>query len=88
MEGETLIGAGFVLLIIGVLLIALGAVLGALKHSEGEGHTEVGGVIVIGPFPIIFGSSGRAAVFAAILAVVIIVLMIVFYIIVSKGTPG
>lgn len=85
MESQALIGIGILLLIIGVVLIFLGALISALQGGEGE--AEVGGVVVIGPFPIIFGSSGRAAIIAAVLAVVIIVLMIVFYVLAGRNPP-
>ncbi|MEB3760169.1 MAG: DUF131 domain-containing protein [Desulfurococcales archaeon] len=86
MESQALVGIGILLVVIGIVLIFLGSLISALQG--GEGKAEVGGVVVIGPFPIIFGSSGRAAIIAAVLAVVIIVLMIVFYVLAGRSPPA
>ncbi len=86
MESQALVGTGILLVVIGIVLIFLGALISALQG--GEGKAEVGGVVVIGPFPIIFGSSGRAAIIAAVLAVVIIVLMIIFYVLAGRSPPA
>jgi uncharacterized protein (TIGR00304 family) len=58
----------------------------ALSNEEGrsktEGHTEFGGVVFIGPIPILFGSSRRMTVFVAILAAIVLAIMLLslFYI--------
>lgn len=81
MQGELLVLAGIVLVIVGILLV----VTGSLISIGSKGEVEGGGVILIGPIPIIFGTSGRAAVVAAALAVVIIVLVIVLYMVQRSG---
>ncbi len=79
MEGQTvlfpkLVIVGFALLFIGVMLIFIGFLYSALKSS---GTGEAGGVIVIGPIPIIFGTSERAVKIAVIAAVLLMVLAII-----------
>ena len=60
---------GFVLVFLGVLLIFIGSV--------GRGFSgEYGGVVVIGPFPVIFGSNSRMAVLAGVLGVILMLLSI------------
>lgn len=46
---EKLIGVGVSFILLGLLLLALGALR--------AGKTEGGGLIVIGPFPVVFGTS-------------------------------
>lgn len=80
MEGQTihlfpkLVIVGFILLFIGIMLIFIGFLYSALKSSE---SSEVGGVIVIGPIPIIFGTSEKAVKIAVIAAILLMVLAIV-----------
>jgi len=65
---------GFAIVIIGVIIIAVGAALG-------NGSASVGGVIFIGPFPIVFGAGPDAAwliVISIVLAVVSIMLFMLF----------
>ncbi len=65
---------GFILLFIGILLIFVGFLYAALKSG---GSSEAGGVIVIGPIPIIFGTSERAVKIAVIAAIILMVLAII-----------
>jgi uncharacterized protein (TIGR00304 family) len=81
MKGELLIGSGIILILIGFLLIFVGSLIAA---SGGEGEVEGGGVIMIGPIPIIFGT-GRGATIAAVLAVVLMVLWIVGALLLRRG---
>ena len=65
---------GFAIVIIGIIIIAVGAALG-------NGSASVGGVIFIGPFPIVFGAGPDAAwliVISIVLAVVSIILFMLF----------
>jgi uncharacterized protein (TIGR00304 family) len=54
----------------------------AEKEGRGEGteggggNTEFGGVVLVGPIPIIFGSSPRGALMAAAVAIIILVLVL------------
>jgi len=71
-----LVGVGFALIMLGVLLVFLGVLAGALRSG---GDVEAGGVIIIGPIPIVFGTSGRAALAAAILGLVMLVLALIIW---------
>lgn len=80
MEGEAsatwfwkAVTAGMLLLFAGVAVIMFAALLAALRGGKGE----VGGVIVIGPIPIVFGTSGDAVKVAVIGAIVLMVLAVV-----------
>jgi uncharacterized protein (TIGR00304 family) len=75
---------------VGFVLIALGPALGeegsdAAEDDEDAGANETraeqskfGGVVLIGPVPIIFGSDRGMALIAAAIAIVILVLVILF----------
>lgn len=56
---------------IGWLLVTLGVILVAvsLLQSAAQGGTRFGGVLMIGPIPIVFGSSPEMAVASMLLAV-------------------
>ncbi len=78
-----LVVAGFLLIFLGVILVFLGVFLQALQGGSGE--AEAGGVVVIGPIPIIVGTSGRAAVAAAVLGLVIMLLSILLLWLLGRG---
>ncbi len=80
MRGDILILTGTGLVVIGFLLIFIGALISSL----GGGEVEGGGVIMIGPIPIVFGS-GRAATLAMILAVILMVLWILGFLLTRRG---
>ncbi len=69
-----LITIGLATIIIGVALLLIGIIFLALR---GSGKTEYGGVIVIGPLPIVFGSSSDAVKIAVIGAIALMVLAII-----------
>lgn len=46
------------------------------RTSETAKRTEFGGVVLIGPIPVVFGSSRKVAMYAALIAIVILVLML------------
>lgn len=69
-----LIPAGIALIFIGMLLLFVG-IFYSIIRSGGKG--EYGGVVVIGPFPIVFGSNSDAVKIAVIGAIVMMVLALV-----------
>jgi uncharacterized protein (TIGR00304 family) len=76
---NSIILAGFTVVVLGILLIFIGT---ALQSSSSSSKTEIhtGGVIMIGPIPIIFGNNKGLVVIAVIFAVVLMVLSyLLFY---------
>ena len=73
---------GIALIIIGFFLIASGVMQsageGTTEKSKGEAKVKGGGVILIGPLPVIFGTDKRYALHLLILAIVLMVLSIIF----------
>lgn len=78
-NGHNLIITGVLVIFIGFILVFVGTALqGANKTSD----VKTGGVILIGPIPIIFGSDKGTIVTAVILAVIV---MIVAYFLFYRG---
>ena len=82
MRGEELIFAGIALIFIGFLLVFIGTLMTA---ASGETDVEGGGVIMIGPIPIVFGTSRGAATIAMILAVVLMALWLIGALLMRRG---
>lgn len=79
MNGSTLVNIGFFVLVAGILLIFLGSIIQSTssdKDNNSKSEIKTGGVILIGPIPIIFGNDRGMVITGVILA---IVLMIVAY---------
>lgn len=73
-NANSILIVGVMAVIIGFILIFLGV---ALQSSTKTGEVKSGGVILIGPIPIIFGND-RGMVFTAV--ILAIVLMVIAYI--------
>jgi uncharacterized protein (TIGR00304 family) len=83
-SGEKLISLGVVAVIIGMFLIFVGTALQASGKTEKNEKVSAGGVVLIGPIPIIFGSD-RGMVSLALIGAVI--LMVMYYLIFYRGVP-
>ncbi|MFP3229972.1 MAG: DUF131 domain-containing protein [Caldisphaera sp.] len=79
---STWLTIGFIIIMIGFIIIFVGAIYSSGQQSNQK--TEVGGVIMIGPIPIIFGNSWKAATIAIALAIVLMIIAIAFML-VGKG---
>ncbi|MGC9118876.1 MAG: TIGR00304 family membrane protein [Thermoproteus sp.] len=75
------IALGMGLFLLGVFLMFLAFFLEATRRGEGDGgeRAEAGGVVIIGPVPIVFGSSQRIAKAVLILAIALTVLVLALY---------
>lgn len=71
---------GLILVIIGILTIFLGAIIAIMK-AKSSGRIEGGGVIMIGPFPIIFGTSSKILKIMVIIILAIMITLILLSII-------
>ena len=77
-----LFAVGFVVMLVGVLLIMLSALREAERRTEGR-EVEAGGVLIVGPVPIVVGSSQRIAKILLVLAIVLTLLVLLVYLITS-----
>ncbi len=64
---------GIILIILGFIIIVIGTLLNA---GGGDGEVKGGGVILIGPIPVAFGTDKRSIIIVLILA---IILMLITY---------
>jgi uncharacterized protein (TIGR00304 family) len=76
MLGQNLISLGILVIIIGIFIIFLGTFLSSTGNQENNSTIKGGGVIMIGPIPIIFGTDRSSIMIGVVLA---IILMIVSY---------
>lgn len=79
MNAGVLVIAGIIVVFVGISLIFIGSILQSTSKTT-EVHT--GGVIMIGPIPIIFGNDKGLIITGVILAIVI---MVVYYILFYRG---
>ncbi len=72
---EGMLELGFMLVFVGVIILTISLILGAVR----EGRTEVkgGGVVIVGPIPIIFGTDKSSALIAALIGGTLTVLAII-----------
>ncbi len=70
--GVALILLGFALAFIAMIWLVLSGV------KSGRGRAKGGGVIIIGPVPIVFGTDKQSAKILLILSIVLVVLLLVF----------
>ena len=81
-----LIAAGMMLIILGFFLVAIGMVRSVRESASLEDRSQEtrdekikgGGVILIGPVPVVFGTDKRYALLLVILAIVLMLLSIIF----------
>jgi uncharacterized protein (TIGR00304 family) len=73
-----LIFIGVAIILAGFLVVFLAMMMGNRSSEGGERRTEVkgGGVILIGPIPIVFGSDAKWTSAAIVLTIVLIILVL------------
>lgn len=71
----------FLIILVGFLLIVLGAFKEVSKSEERR--VEAGGVVIVGPVPIVFGTTTRITRILLILAIALTILVLVVYLIMS-----
>jgi uncharacterized protein (TIGR00304 family) len=70
----------FELILLGIVLIILGMFILMLSlWRAGEGRGETGGVVIVGPVPIVFGTSQRVAAMVMVLAIVLMVVTLLLF---------
>jgi len=73
-----LVFVGVAIILVGFLVVFLALMMATRPSESGERRAEVkgGGVILIGPIPIVFGSDARWTSIAIVLTIVLIVLVL------------
>ena len=70
---------GFALIFIGLIIVVLAVMLVAKRGLRAEGNAKAGGIIIIGPIPIVFGSDKRITKNLLYLALALVVATIVLF---------
>jgi uncharacterized protein (TIGR00304 family) len=76
MDAETLYSLGIALIFTGILIVLVAIVLIFLSNINETGKVKGGGAIIIGPFPIIFGTDKESVKIILLLSITLIVLLI------------
>lgn len=74
---EELIGMGILLVFIGMILIFTGMLSGVIRGGEGKAEVRGGGVVLIGPFPIVFGSDTQSV--KVVLLLTLLLILVVYF---------
>lgn len=70
---------GIILIFIGFIIAALGIIISILSSlKRGEGEVEGGGIIMIGPIPLIFGKGSRWILPVLVIALLLIIFSLIF----------
>lgn len=89
---DVLVSLGFVLILVGIV-VSVAALLwlvlsGAKSGGGGKGaRVRGGGVIIVGPVPIVFGTDRQSVKVLLVLAIVLVTLLLVWTV-VSQGLLG
>lgn len=75
-----------ILIFVAIILVVIGTLFLAFPDGEGESkrRVEAGGLLIIGPLPIVFGSSEKAAKILLFLGIVLTALTILVYLLVTR----
>ncbi|MEM3578315.1 MAG: DUF131 domain-containing protein [Candidatus Bathyarchaeia archaeon] len=83
MGAETLYGLGIALIIAGILVVLAAILLIFISSIKGNAKMRGGGAIIIGPFPIVFGTDKESLkmvlLLSILLTIMLVVITIVFY---------
>ena len=79
----SLLAIGVIAVFIGLFLITLSLIKGGGERSDRR--TEAGGIIIIGPVPIVFGSNKSAMITAAVVGMALTALAIILTLMLGVG---
>ncbi|MCW3992962.1 MAG: DUF131 domain-containing protein [Candidatus Bathyarchaeota archaeon] len=85
MDAETLFGLGIALIFAGILVTLIAVILLFVSGVRGKGEVKGGGAIIIGPFPIIFGTDKESIKTVLLLSITLTILLaivtVIFYLV-------
>jgi uncharacterized membrane protein len=82
--GVGISGRLLTLLLIGIVLVFIGVIVVVLALVVFGGSGSAGGVIFIGPFPIVFGAGPDAAWLISISIIIAVIMVVLFWILVRR----
>jgi len=77
MNDQSLFNVGAILLFIGFVITFAAVVLLAFTAMRGKGKVRGGGAVIIGPFPIIFGTDKESVKVILLLSIALITLILI-----------
>ena len=77
MSDQSLLSLGVILVFTGFLIAFVAVILMFFTTTRGKGKVKGGGAVVIGPFPIVFGTDRESLKILLLLSIAIIVLMLI-----------
>ena len=82
---ERLVAAGLLLVFLGIMLIIAGILGTALRSARGgETNVEAGGIVFIGPIPIVFGTSRGVTKLMLALALVVTIALLILHLLATR----
>ena len=78
MNGQLLFSVGALLLFIGFVITFVAFILLAFTAVRGKGKVRGGGAVIIGPFPIVFGTDKESVKVLLFLSLALITLILIF----------
>ncbi|MEM1931772.1 MAG: DUF131 domain-containing protein [Sulfolobales archaeon] len=79
-----MIALAVTLILAGTIMMILSALGGEAEGTEKK-RVEGGAVVVVGPVPIVLGTSERITKFLMVLAIALLALSVLFYLVISRG---
>lgn len=76
MSGQSLFYIGIALIFVGFVIVFVAVVLLFFASMKGRGKIRGGGAVVIGPFPIVFGTDKESVKLILILSIALIALLL------------
>jgi len=84
MSDQLLLSLGIILIFAGFLIAFVAFILMFFTSARGKGRVKGGGAVIIGLFPIIFGTDSESLKIFLLLSIAIIVLMLIVTIVFSS----
>jgi uncharacterized protein (TIGR00304 family) len=76
-NGQLLFTVGFILILAGFVMVLVAALLLFFKAVRGKGRVRGGGVVMIGPFPIVFGTDKDSVKMLLLLSMALITFVLI-----------
>jgi uncharacterized membrane protein len=76
LSADTIYGLGLTLIFLGILITVVAVLMLFIAGLKGEAKSRGGGAIIIGPFPIIFGTDKESIKDVLILSIVLIAILV------------
>jgi len=76
-NGQLLFTMGFILILTGFGMVFVAALLLFFKAFRGKGRVRGGGVVMIGPFPIVFGTDRESVTMLLLFSIALIAFVLI-----------